>query len=86
MKIQGNGHTLSHFAISMIVKPYSILDPTFGCPQDQKTTKTEKVKLFLEIIPRISPFSEPFLVYTQYPIIRNSDQSPLVRFLKNSPI
>ena len=45
MKIQGNGHTLAHFTISMIFKPYSILDPTWGCPQDQKLTKTEKVKI-----------------------------------------
>ena len=27
-----------------------------------------------------------FLTYTQYPIIRNGDQAPLVGFLKNSPI
>ena len=52
MKIQLNGHTLAHIAISMIFKPYSILDPNFGCPQEQKLTKTEKTKLFLKIIPR----------------------------------
>ena len=45
-----------------IFKPYSILDPTWECPKKQNLTKTEKVKLFLELIQRISPFSDPFLV------------------------
>ena len=57
--------TIQHFRYnfySIIFKPYSILDPTWECPQNQKLTKIDKVKLFLEPIPRVSPFSEPFLV------------------------
>ena len=30
--------------------------------------------------------SQKIVAYTQYPIIRNSDQAPLVGFLKKSPI
>ena len=55
----GAFHSWSLFSI--IFKPYSILDPTWGCPQNQKLTKTERLILFLELIPRISPFSEPSL-------------------------
>ena len=61
MKIQGNGHTLAHFAISMIFEPCSISDPTWGCPQDKKLTKTEKV-FFSGTNTKSFTISEPCLV------------------------
>ena len=62
-------------------KPYSILDPTWECTQNQKLAKAEKVKLFLEQTQMFQHFQNLFWSS----ILKNLINCNLVKILKKWP-